>query len=79
MKVENQIQFAHVSEVFVQNLYKTLHQLKNNQFVLVLVDNSDEIKTREPLVNYLVLLVVQKVAHLRITSYHHLIHLSNSQ
>lgn len=58
MEVENEVQLADITEVFVQNLNKALHEFKYYQFVLVLVDDGDEIETGKALVYYLVLLVI---------------------
>ena len=66
MEVEDEIQLTHIAEVFVQHLDKGLHQLQYNQFVLVLINNSDEVQTGVSFVHDLVLLVLQEIAHLRI-------------
>ena len=64
VKVEDEIQLANVAEIFVKDLNKALHQLQHNKFVLILVYDCYEVETGEPLVNYFVFFVVQKIAHL---------------
>ena len=58
MEVENEVQFADVTEVLVEDLNEALHEFQYYEFVLVLVDDGDEVETGEPFVYYLVLLVV---------------------
>lgn len=76
MEVEDEIQLAHISEVLVQYLNEGLHQFQHDQLVLVLINDSDEVKTGESLVDDLVLLVLNEIAHLRITGYDKLVHLA---
>ena len=63
MEVEDKIQLAYISEVLVQDFYETLHEFQDDQLVLILVNDSDEVKTGEPFVYYFVFFVVQEVAH----------------
>lgn len=70
VKVEDQIQLAHIAKVLVQYFYEHLHQLEHDQLIVVFIHNRDEVQTGITLVNDLVLLVVQKIAHLRITRDH---------
>lgn len=58
VEVEDEIEFADVSEVFVQDLNETLHELKDYQFILVFVDDGDEVQTCESLIYYFVFLVI---------------------
>ena len=58
MEIEDEIKFADISEVFIQNLDKALHQFKNNQLVLLLVNDCYEIQTGKSFVDYLVFLVI---------------------
>lgn len=78
VEVEDEIELADVSEVLIQYLYKALHEFDDDEFIVFLVDNGDEVETGKSLVNYFEFLVVQKVAHLRVAGYHHLVHLSAS-
>ena len=54
-----------------------MNQLQNYEFVLILIDDGDEIETSVSLVDDLVVLVVDKVAHLGLPCNHQLIHLSS--
>jgi hypothetical protein len=58
MEVENQVEFTYISEVFVEDLHEHLHQLEDNQLVMVFVNNCDKIQTRVAFVNYLILFIV---------------------
>lgn len=64
MEVEDEIEFADVAEVLVENFDKGLHQFQDDEFVLVLVDDGDEVKTGVALVHDLVLFIIQEIAHL---------------
>lgn len=64
MEVKNEVQLADIPEVLVQHLHKGLHQFQHDQFVLVLVNNSDEVEASIALVDDLVLLVLHEIAHL---------------
>lgn len=77
MKIEDEVQFAHVSEVLVQNFHKGLHKFKHNQLVFILIDNGNEVEAGEPLVDDLVLFVIEKIAHFWISGDHQLVHLHN--
>lgn len=70
MKVEDEVQLADIPEVFVQNLYKRLHQFEHNELIFVLVYNRYEVETRVAFVNYFVFLVIYEIAHLWTTGYH---------
>jgi len=67
MEVEYEIQLADIAEVFVEDLHEALHQFQYDQFILVLVDDGYEVETGVSLVDDLVLLVVQEIAHLGVT------------
>ena len=58
MEIEDEIKFADISEVFIQNLDKALHQFKDDQLVLLLVHNCYEIQTGKSFIDYLVFLVI---------------------
>jgi len=68
VKIKDQVQFTHIPEIFVKNFNKWLHHLEDDQFVLVLVDDGDEIETGESFIHYFKLFVVQEIAHLGVTS-----------
>ena len=77
MEVKDKVQLANVSEIFIQNLNKALHQLQDDEFILIFIYNCYEVETGETLVNYFVFLIVQKIAHLRLSSDNQLIDLSS--
>jgi hypothetical protein len=70
MEVEDEVKFAHISKIFIQDLNKALHEFEHDQLIFILIDDGDEVETGISLVHYLVLLVVQEVAHLRVTGYY---------
>lgn len=70
MEIEDKIKFANISEVFIENLYKALHQFEYDQLILIFIDDGYEIETGEALVYYLVLIVIKKVAHFGISCYY---------
>ena len=72
VKIEDEIQFADISEVLIQSLYKNLHEFKDDELVFILVDEGDEVETGVALVDDLVLFIIQKVAHLGVTSVYQL-------
>lgn len=76
MEVEDEIEFAHVSEVLVEYFYEALHEFEDDELILILVDDGDEVETGVSLVDDLILFVVQEVAHLGVASNHQLVHLS---
>lgn len=70
MEVEYEVQLADIAEVFVEDLHEALHQFQDDQLILVLVDDGYEVETGVSLVDDLVLLVVQEIAHLGVTRYY---------
>lgn len=70
MEVEYEVQLADIAEVFVEDLHEALHQFQHDQLILVLVDDGYEVETGVSLVDDLVLLVVQEIAHLGVTRYY---------
>ncbi len=75
MEVEDEVQLADVPEVLVEYFNKHLHEFEDDEFVVVLVDDGDEVETGVALVDYLVLLVVEEVAHFGVTRDDQLVHL----
>lgn len=67
MEVENEIQFADISEIFVEDLHEALHEFQHDELILVLVDDGYEVETGVSLVDDLVLLVIQEITHLGVT------------
>ena len=70
MEIEDQIQFADVSEILIENLYEALHEFEYDQFILIFIDDGYEVETGESFVYYLVLIVIEKVAHFWISCYY---------
>ena len=58
MEVEDEIEFADVSEVFIEDLNKALHEFEDDELILIFVDDGDEVETGESFVDYLVLFVI---------------------
>ena len=63
MEVEDQIQLANVAEIFVQDLHEGVNQLQDDEFVIVLIDDRNEVEASITLINYLIFLIVDKIAH----------------
>lgn len=70
MEIEDEIQFAHVSKVFVERLDVSMDDFETQQFIVVRVDARDEEETRITTVNHLGVLVFEKVAHLGASCQH---------
>lgn len=70
MEIEDQIQFADVSEILIENLYEALHEFEYDQFILIFIDDGYEVETGESFVYYLVLIVIEEVAHFWISCYY---------
>ena len=70
MEVEDEVQFADISKIFIEDLNEALHEFEHDELIFILIDDGDEVETGISLVHYLVLLVVQEVAHLRVTGYY---------
>jgi hypothetical protein len=68
VEVEDQIEFTDVSEIFIEDFNKRLHHFEDDEFVLVLVDDGDEVETGEAFVDYFELFVVEEIAHLGVAS-----------
>lgn len=54
MEVEDEVEFADVAEVLVEDLYEALHEFEDDEFVVVLVYDGDEVETGVSLVDDLV-------------------------
>ncbi len=78
MEVEDEVKLANIAEIFVQHFYERMNEFKDDQLIIVLVHNGDEIKTGVSLVEYLVLFVVDEIAHFGLTSDDQLIYLHRS-
>ena len=44
MEIEDEIQLTDVSEVFIEDLYKRVNHLEDDQFIFVLINNGDKIQ-----------------------------------
>lgn len=75
MEVKDEVELTNIAKVLVEYLYERLHEFEHDQLILVLVDNGNEVETGKALVDYLVFLIVQEVAHLGITRDDHLVYL----
>lgn len=63
MEIEDEVELADVSEVLVEDLDEGVNELEHDELVVGLVDDHDEVETGVTLVDYLVVLVVDEVAH----------------
>ncbi len=64
MKVENQVQFTDIPEISIENLHEGVNQFQNDKLIIIFVNNCNEVETSISLVHYLVLFIVEKIAHL---------------
>ena len=67
MEIEDEIQLTDVSEVFIEDLYKGVNHLEDDQFIFVLINNGDKIQWSISFIYDFVLFVLKKVAHLWFT------------
>lgn len=58
VKIKDQVKFTHISKVFVEYLYKHLHELKDYEFIVIFIDNGYEVEAGVAFVYNLVLFVV---------------------
>lgn len=63
MEVENDVEFANISEVSIEDFNEVVDYLEHDQFVFVLVTERDEIKRSVALIDYLVILKFKNVGH----------------
>lgn len=63
MEVEDEIKFADVSEVFIEDFDEGVNGFEDDEFVVVLVDDGDEIKGGVTFVDDFVFFVLEEVAH----------------
>ena len=67
VEIEDEIQFADIAEVAIQDFNKGLHEFEDDELVLILVDNCYEIQARVSLIDNFVLFVIYEIAHLGIS------------
>ena len=58
MEIEDEVEFADIAEIFVEDLNKALHEFEDNELVLIFIDDGYEVEAGEPLIDYLVLFVI---------------------
>jgi hypothetical protein len=78
VEVEDEVEFADVSEVLIEYFDEGLHEFEDDELIFVLIDDGDEVEAGVAFVDDLVLLVVEEVAHLGIAGDHQLVHLHNT-
>lgn len=44
MEIKYQIQFTDIPKIFVEYLYKSMNQLKNNKLILILIHNCNKVQ-----------------------------------
>eukprot|EP00824_Muranothrix_gubernata_P018459 TRINITY_DN374_c0_g1_i1.p2 TRINITY_DN374_c0_g1~~TRINITY_DN374_c0_g1_i1.p2 ORF type:complete len:133 (-),score=1.77 TRINITY_DN374_c0_g1_i1:35-433(-) len=62
MKIENQVQFANISEIPVKNLHKMMNNFQNLKFVIFPLNNSTKIKGSISFIDDLVFSPVKEIA-----------------
>lgn len=68
MEIEDEVQFADISEISIQDFNKCLHEFQDDELVLILVDDCYEIQARISLIDNFVLFVIYEIAHFGISS-----------
>jgi len=63
VEVEDEVEFAYIAEIFIKDLYEGVNEFKDDELVIVFVDDGDEVETGVSLVDDLVLFVVNEIAH----------------
>ena len=63
VEIENQIQFAHIAEIFVQNFNENLEKFQDDELIVIFVSNGYKVQSSISFINYFVILVINKVAH----------------
>jgi hypothetical protein len=72
VKIEDQIELAYVAEIPIENLHKEVDRVESHELVVGVLDATDEIQTRVPLVDELELLPLDDVAGLRRSPQYHI-------
>jgi hypothetical protein len=75
VEVEDKVELAYISKVFVQDLHEGLHQFEDDQLVLVLVHDCYEVEGSESFVDNFELLVIKEIAHFGASGDDHLVDL----
>ena len=75
MEIEDKIEFAHISKIFVKHLYEWMDEFQDDEFIIGFVNNSDEVETCITLVDNFIFFVVDEIAHLGFAGDDQLIHL----
>jgi len=70
MEIEDKIKLANISKILIQNLHEALHQFEYDQFILIFIDDGYKVETGESFVYYLVLIVIEEVAHFWVSCYY---------
>ena len=70
VEIKNQVQLAHVPEILIQHLHKSLDQLQDNQLVFVFVHDRDKVEASISFIDDLVVFVVDKIAHFWLSGDH---------
>ena len=57
VEIEYKVQLANVSKIFIQYFNKCVNKFQDDEFVFVLVDDSDEVETGVSLIDNFVLFI----------------------
>ena len=79
MEIKDQIKFAYVSEIFIENFDKGMNEFEHDQLVLVFVYNGNEVETGVSFIDDFILFVFKEIAHFRFTSDDKLVDLRKRQ
>jgi hypothetical protein len=62
VEVEDEVQFADIVKVLVQDLDKEVNHFKHKQLIVLFIHNGDEVQTCISLINNFVIVPFQKIA-----------------
>ena len=70
MEIENEVKFTNIAKIFIEDFHKGMYHFKDDELILILVNNSNEIETCISLVHDFVLFVLKEIAHFWLSGNH---------
>ena len=61
MKVENQVELAHITKVAVEYFYEVVYDIEHNQLIVWSINATGKVKRRVPFENYFIFAPLQEV------------------
>ena len=63
MEIEDKIKFTDIAKIFIQDFYKRMDEFEYDEFIIILIHNSNKVQTCVSFVDNLVFLVVGEITH----------------